>query len=439
MRRIGRRIALACAVAIAVPAAIGPAPRAAGYLAPYPYRIKEFDVVQSGDTFHFFYIRQSLKEPFDSTTVDLGHATTTNFLAWQEHDSILHVRPDNWDNLHIWAPTIVRRGDVWYLLYGAVTNQPGVYAYHQRIGLAWSTDLFNWNRFDQPVWECADVPWSYCDPSTPAGGEFRDPMVMPDPTEPGRWLMYYAARRPTDPGQMVIGVARSNSAFPTFDWTDLGPMWNTGLIHTGSELVESPEMFEHDGLWYLFYTTNAAQPIAFQTASSPLADSASWSPQMRLHNEVPDSDGWFGIELFSSYGHDYIAAANSVSRGLTVREIVWDTPPHFHTIEPTVTLPPAGVAPTAPDAIGFERIAGGRLGSVRFRITLPDAMRATLDVLDVQGRRVRSVLDTTLPAGVTEIAWDGAADGARRAPSGVYLARLSTAAGVRVVRVALAR
>ena len=54
-----------------------------------------------------------------------------------------------------------------------------------------STDLATWNRVDQPVLSVTEVPWAWQDTLTARNG-FRDPFVMPDPSTPNRWLMYYS-------------------------------------------------------------------------------------------------------------------------------------------------------------------------------------------------------------------------------------------------------
>jgi hypothetical protein len=428
------RVILIALVALAVGV---PAARAAVFVPEYPYRAKEFDIIREGAMFHLFYIRDQRFVSYDSTTVEFGHATSVNLTTWDEADPVLHVRVGQWDNAHMWAPSIVKQGGVYYLFYAAVTNVPGQYASTQRIGVATSPDLWNWTRLDHPIWSCAQVPWTYCDPTTPLGGEFRDPCVIPDPAHAGQSLMFYAARTARDHSAMVIGVAHSNGDLLT--WTDAGALWNSASNHTGSELVESPELFLHNGLWYLFYTTNASNAIAFQTAASPTADSSAWSPQVRLADELPEvyTLGWFGLEMYSNLGHDYLLAANSINRSVEIREITWDTPPHFSVKEPTVTDPNAGVAPGA-WALGLDRVAA-RAGGVRLRLTLPATMRADLDVLDLQGRRVRTLIGATLPGGATEIEWDGRDEGGAGAAHGNYCAALRTPAGRRAVRVPLLR
>ncbi|MCB0598324.1 MAG: T9SS type A sorting domain-containing protein, partial [Phaeodactylibacter sp.] len=70
---------------------------------------------------------------------------------------------------------------------------------------------------------------------------------------------------------------------------------------------------------------------------------------------------------------------------------------------------------------------------------LPDAGPASLDVFNLQGQRVRSLLAETLDAGRHARQWDGTADGGQALSAGVYLVRLRTEAGVLVKKVSLAR
>jgi hypothetical protein len=64
--------------------------------------------------------------------------------------------------------------------------------------------------------------------------------------------------------------------------------------------------------------------------------------------------------------------------------------------------------------------------STRIRFQLPAAGRARLDVFDVHGRHIRSLLDGVLMSGEHEFRWDGRSDAARSMPSGIYLVRLES-------------
>lgn len=78
-------------------------------------------------------------------------------------------------------------------------------------------------------------------------------------------------------------------------------------------------------------------------------------------------------------------------------------------------------------------------GLVKFEFALPRAGTARLEVFDLGGRRVRQLADGTRAAGRWTQGWDLADDGGHRVGAGVYLARLTTDAGVQVRRIALLR
>jgi hypothetical protein len=74
-----------------------------------------------------------------------------------------------------------------------------------------------------------------------------------------------------------------------------------------------------------------------------------------------------------------------------------------------------------------------------FSFGLPRPGRAVLAIYDVRGAGVATVVDADLPAGEQSVEWNGLCNGGTPVPSGVYFARLETAAGVRTVKVTLAR
>lgn len=96
--------------------------------------------------------------------------------------------------------------------------------------------------------------------------------------------------------------------------------------------------------------------------------------------------------------------------------------------------PPAPAPPRARLAVSPNPAAG----PTHVTWTLPLAARATLEVLDVGGRRVATLFAGDATAGVHTSAWSGRDAGGRALPPGVYLARLVTPGGVtstRIVRI----
>jgi flagellar hook assembly protein FlgD len=71
--------------------------------------------------------------------------------------------------------------------------------------------------------------------------------------------------------------------------------------------------------------------------------------------------------------------------------------------------------------------------AVRFEI--PDEDHVTLDVLDIQGRRVRQLQHERQAAGPHSVLFDGRDERGNRLAPGIYLIRLVVRGGIRIARV----
>ena len=423
----------AAAIALAAPASHGQTyPTPMRMLPPDFWQAKEFAFIKEGDVFHLFWMRHNPNTPLDSTERDFGHAVSMDLRNWTQLDPVLPVRSGSWDDLHVWTPSIVKQGDTFYMFYTGVTSVPFAWNMYQRIGVATSTDLLNWTRYDAPVWSGVQTPWAFADSSVFEGCQFRDAFVMPDTSVAGGLLMYYVTTPSNARDQLIVGAARGSDAFT---WSDAGPLWSTDLAHYWG-WCESPHVLEHDGLDYLFATTTSGHPLAFRVAPSPLADSTQWSGTYRIYdmaNHLPVSDTWFGSEVLSVPFHDYYALVNSTGYSIDIYEIVWGPPPTFTFRTPSIASavgPDAAGAELALSAVGRARPGQGLL----LRAVVPGPCAARVDLFDAAGRRVRTVHDGPLAAGPTLVGWDGRIGGAPAA-CGIYFAALTTPAGRRVARV----
>ena len=548
------RIRLSAAI-LAGALALALAGQAAGswMIPPSPDRPKDFTIVKQDGIYHLFYIRNNPNLPAESTQVDFGHAISKDLYFWTPEPPVLPTRPGQFDASHVWAPSIVRRDSVYYMFYTGVVDSSSTYQLYQRMGLATSTDLYTWNPLELPVYGCGQVPWCACDSTD--SKPFRDPFVMEDPTTPGRWLMYYSTAPASDPGGMIIAVASSDGDFT--QWQDLEPLWITQRQYTYNDAVESPHAFEHDGLWYLFFTTNSGQPISFATSNSPIAPLQDWIYRGRLSNMIGvNTAGWFASEYLRDGLVDYFLFVDGdrieVSRmvwnpGWTfllaqpdlfhVQSMTWTPPAHgaragqhatlginstwwsghtadleclwisdqdgsWNPVPNSVLGIPDHIVLTAdstsydwaikaiPDSFnvpypqtlvmrltdqtatsnpiqiyesvgrggGFDppppppppdttQTQGGgsddaslddALPKLRplsnsifgdrpaLLVQMPKAAAVRLDVFDLQGRRVRTLADRTLPQGATVLPWDGRDSNGRALARGVYFTRLRT-------------
>lgn len=297
--------------------------------------LKDFAFVKHQGIYHIFYTQVVHGLPDDEHSRALGHATSPDLIQWTELDQVLSVSDTYWDDLHVWAPSVVERDGVFYLFYTGVSRDANGYRGAQRIGLAISSDLVNWTRVDQPVLALDQMPWVYSNPGQ-YGIAFRDPFVMPDPTDPGRWLMYLGANPAVDSLSMVVGVAASSGDFQ--QWQDVGPLWITHRSRTYNWAAESPHVFDHEGIWYLCYTAESGQPINFCTSPTPL-DPNSWVFRRRLSDMIgEDTQFWFASEHLRDGLVDYFAYSSGDS--IEFKRIAWgsgynftlEAPDPFHVV-----------------------------------------------------------------------------------------------------------
>lgn len=297
-----------------------------------PVRPKDFAIIKKDGVFHLFYIRNNVSLPLDATETDFGHAISNDLWIWQQLPPAFAIDSAGWDNLHVWAPHIVESGGLYWMLYTGVSNLPGQYNHTQRTGLAVSSDLMTWNRVgEEPVFSAKQVPWGWRnDASTQPA--FRDPFIMPDPSDPSRWLMYYTGNLKTDTTATIVGVARSEG--PLEEWVDVKPLLITGQALTFNPVTESPHVFENNGLWYLFMTTSSGQPLSFfTTATDPTGDPAAWTYRGRLATMLGYSThNWFASEVLRDGTRSYFSFVSGDR--IEFREILWGSGWQFSLVQP---------------------------------------------------------------------------------------------------------
>lgn len=297
------------------------------------FRPKDFAFVKKDGVYHLFYIRHNDGYAQWATELDFGHAISTDLYHWTQLPPVMEIVPGGWDNFHVWAPHVVEWNGYWWMFYTGITDQPPAFRDTQRMGVAVSSDLMTWNRVNEaPVWSTQSAPWAWWAPNQPAVA-CRDPFVMPDPSRPGHWLMYYTASPASDTISTLVGVARSTG--DPLGWADEKPLWITHWTNSFNLLTESPHLFEHDGTWFLFISANAGQPLSFYTGPDPLGEPATWRYRGRLRNMLGyDTSQWFASEALKDGDHDLFAFA--VSDRIEILRIVWTGPETFYLAAPSL-------------------------------------------------------------------------------------------------------
>lgn len=99
-----------------------------------------------------------------------------------------------------------------------------------------------------------------------------------------------------------------------------------------------------------------------------------------------------------------------------------------------------GYASSARNAGGPDVLVGSLAqGMSVFRFRLGGNSRVRLSIYDVTGRRLKALIDGSLPAGLHEVVWDGSREDGRPAPPGIHFYKLETDGEVRTGKVFVLR
>jgi len=222
--------------------------------------------------------------------------------------------------------------------------------------------------------------------------------------------------------------------------------------HGDEAVIESPHAFRDPGdRWWLFYTgynsTSDPAYVSFETNDFSPADldTTHWSAPDTLFEYFGGDQTlqyWHASEYYQwAPAYEYLMAFNDSEHSVEISQISWHGP---HTFVLTDSCPPRATldVPGTPRTSGIAlEILGARPGRapVAFRIHVPASTRGELAIFDVAGRRMRTLVNGELPAGESELYWDGLGERGGVPGAGVYFARLSAAGGQRVSKLVLLR
>lgn len=214
-------------------------------------------VVDDGERYHLFFLRAPAtpdRPELRHTGARIGHAVSDDLVAWEDLGTALAPDPAGWDDLALWTGSVVRDGGGrWLMYYTAITTE-GHGLRDQRIGLAASRDLVNWERVgDRPLLD-PDPRWYRTIEEDPRFSEtWRDPFVFRDADGDG-WHMLVSARVPSAPRNEdgVLAHARSRDLVT---W-ELGPPVTEPA---GFGQLEVAQVRHVEGRWLLVFTCHPAE------------------------------------------------------------------------------------------------------------------------------------------------------------------------------------
>jgi predicted GH43/DUF377 family glycosyl hydrolase len=194
------------------------------YFSERPIPVLDHCVMEKDGVYHLYYLR-------GDPALDVGHATTTDFVHWNLEQPLLE--PGTWDT-RLWAPYVIDTQYGWIMYYTGV-NQAGA----QQTGMAIGNGPFKWTKVSWPVYH-PDPAWSNWDENAWSHG--RDPHVI---FHNGKYYLFLTAMT----GDALGAVACAESA-DLVNWTDIGPIY----VHDSWHVLESVFILERNGLFHMFFT-----------------------------------------------------------------------------------------------------------------------------------------------------------------------------------------
>jgi beta-xylosidase len=196
-----------------------------------------------------YWIYPTYSAPYNDQTF-FDAFSSTDLVTWTKHPRILDTTRVTWANRAVWAPTVVKKGDWYYIVFGANDIQND----QQKGGLGIA-------RSKSPSGPFEDVLGKPLVDAFHNGAQPIDPFVFAD--DDGAYYLIYG-------GWRHCNVARLNA-----DFTGLVPLPDGSLYKeiTPAGYVEGSWMFKKDGKYYFMWSeggwTGPNYAVAYAIGASP--------------------------------------------------------------------------------------------------------------------------------------------------------------------------
>lgn len=208
------------------------------------------------DEYHVFYLQAfSTKSPDDrhNNSVSIGHAISKDLIHWSELPTALEKgEKDAWDNLSLWTGSVIEKDNKYFMFYTG-RNKNTKSRWIQKIGLAESTDLINWEKTPHnPILE-AGVYYYIDNHKNKLNniGAWRDPFVFQD-NDLKRYYMTISAKDKKY-GKEYNGCVALAESEDLMHWKILPPLFSPAIY----DEIETTQLIYHKGFYYLFFSTQA--------------------------------------------------------------------------------------------------------------------------------------------------------------------------------------
>lgn len=371
-------------------------------------------VLKDGDTLHMWYTGSD--DLLGLGTASIGYAWSRNGIVWyRSANNPVLVAEHSWEGRIIVCPAVIKDGETYKMWYGANGIPP------RAIGYATSRDGVIWEKYNLPVLELG------------TSEEWDGNLIGPGTVykEGDVYKMWYWGGKESWPLSMIqIGFAISSdglfwkkhddSSTTRAPFAHSDPVLKIGAGGEWDQFrVWSPAVLPVQkgyAMWFAGrsdYTTSP-QLVGYATSHDGIVwEKSSLNPVISARPDWGFSYLTSAVLEFKGYYHLWftsfpltndgqraeIGYAKSVSDSSAIVEI----PTGFY------------LAPNYPNP--FRRATLVRYG-------LPARAAVQLDIYDVLGRHIRTLVQRVEEAGVKSVAWEGDDEHGRSVSAGVYFSRL---------------
>ena len=270
----------------------------------------DFWVYKEGEKHHIFFLQAAKSlgdERLRHFNASIGHAQSLDLINWEIlPDALAPGNHGEWDDEATWTGCTYKNGDTYYLFYTGVNEKEKGLV--QRIGVATSKDLIQWDKYSEnPIIE-ADPQWyELLEENAWHDQAWRDPWVF---EYGGEFHAFITARvnSGTPDGRGVIAHAVSNDLLT---WKVQAPITEPG--HFGQ--LEVPQLIEVDSMVYLLFSTDKfthSKALLDRIQKLPVTGFASYEGKTPLGPFTHKDDPWlFCDEDGFLYSGKYIDASTA--------------------------------------------------------------------------------------------------------------------------------
>ncbi len=225
----------------------------------------DFWLVTDEDEHHVFFLKapKAIGDPEDRHwNVSIGHAVSTDLASWRVvADALSPSSSTAWDDKSTWTGSIIGHHGGWVMLYTGTSHADEGLV--QRVGLATSQDLHEWQRVADPVLLTDPELYETLAHDMWHDEAWRDPWLFRDPDDEHVHVFLTARANTGDRyDRGVIGHARSRDLLT---WEVLPPI----TAPPGFGQLEVPQLLEMNGRWYLLFASDLETQSAERRATGP--------------------------------------------------------------------------------------------------------------------------------------------------------------------------